>query len=60
MELNTHAKSVALLRSEALKYNPYLAYSGAGYIYDPNNINEQLEFLKTELEKTILLLKDAN
>lgn len=60
MELNTHTKSVALLRSEALKYNPYLAYSGAGYIYDPNNINEQLEYLRTEVEKTILLLKDAN
>lgn len=60
MELSTHAKSVALLRSEALKYNPYLAYTGAGYIYDPNNITQQLEYLKTEVEKTILLLKDTN
>ena len=60
MELNTHTKSVALLRSEAVKYNPYLAYSGAGYIYDPNNINEQLEFLKAEVERTIILLKEAN
>lgn len=60
MELSTHAKSIALLRSEALKYNPYLAYSGAGYIYDPNNITQQLEYLKTEVERTILLLKDAN
>lgn len=60
MELNRHCKSVALLRSEAEKYNPYLAYSGAGYIYDPNNITEQLNFLKTEVEEVILLLKDAN
>ena len=60
MELSTYAKSVALLRSEALKYNPYLAYGGAGYIYDPNNINEQLDYLMSELERTILLLKDAN
>ena len=59
MELSTHAKSIALLRSEALKYNPYLAYSGAGYIYDPNNIDQQLEYLKDEVEKTILLLKDT-
>lgn len=60
MELSTHAKSIALLRSEAQKYNPYLAYGGAGYIYDPNNIDEQLNFLKIEVERTILLLKDAN
>lgn len=60
MDLSTHAKSIALLRAEAQKYNPYLAYSGAGYIYDPDNINQQLEFLKKEVEKTILLLRDAN
>lgn len=59
MELSTHAKSIALLRSEALKYNPYLAYSGAGYVYDPNNINQQLEYLKNEVEKTIILLKEV-
>lgn len=59
MELSTHAKSIALLRSEALKYNPYLAYSGAGYIYDPNNIDQQLNYLKDEVEKTILLLKET-
>ena len=60
MELNRHSKSVALLRSEAEKYNPYLAYGGAGYIYDPKNITEQMNFLKTEVEEVILLLKDAN
>lgn len=60
MELSTHAKSVALLRSEAQKYNPYLAYGGAGYVYDPNNIDQQLEYLKTEVEQTIILLKEAN
>ena len=60
MELSTHAKSIALLRSEAQKYNPYLAYSGAGYIYDPDNINQQLEYLKKEVEQAILLLRDTN
>lgn len=60
MELSTHAKSIALLRAEAQKYNPYLAYSGAGYIYDPDNINQQLEYLKKEVEQAILLLRDAN
>ena len=60
MELSTHAKSIALLRAEAQKYNPYLAYSGAGYIYDPDNITQQLEYLKKEVEQAILLLRDTN
>ena len=60
MELSTHAKSIAILRAEAQRYNPYLAYTGAGYIYDPNNIDQQLEYLRVELERAILLLKDAN
>lgn len=60
MELNTHSRSIALLRSEAEKYNPYLAYGSAGYIYNPNNITEQLEYLKTEIEQTILILKESN
>ena len=60
MELSMHAKSIALLRNEAEKYNPYLAYGSSGYIYNPNNITEQLDYLKTEIEQTILLLKEAN
>lgn len=60
MEVNTHTRSIALLRNEAEKYNPYLAYGSEGYIYNPNNIREQLEYLKTEIEQTILLLKESN
>ena len=60
MELSMHAKSIALLRTEAERYNPYLAYGSEGYIYNPNNITEQLEYLKTELEQTILIIKDSN
>lgn len=60
MELSLHAKSIALLRSEAEKYNPYLAYGSAGYIYNPNNISEQLNYLKTEIEETIIILKESN
>lgn len=59
MELNTHARSVALLRSEALKYNPYLAYENEGSIYNPNNIRQQLDYLKTEIAQTILMIRDA-
>lgn len=60
LELSMHAKSLALLRQEAERYNPYLAYGNAGYIYNPNNITEQLGYLKTEIEQTILILKESN
>ncbi len=57
--LSTHSQSVATLRSEAEKYRPYLAYTGAGYLYNDNVINEQLDFLKTEIEDTIAVVKEA-
>ena len=60
MELNTHTKSIALLRNEAQRYNPYLAYGNEGYIYNPNNITEQMNILKNEIKETILILKDTN
>lgn len=59
LELNTHSKSVANLRMEAEKYRPYLAYTGAGYLYNDNVINQQLDYLKTEIENTIVILKEA-
>ncbi|MDR1327268.1 MAG: hypothetical protein LBJ74_02540 [Heliobacteriaceae bacterium] len=60
MELSLHTQAVTTLRVEAEKYNPYLAYGGAGYIYNVQNIDEQLEYLKAEIEQTIVVLKDAN
>ena len=60
MELSTHANSIALLRNEAQKYNPYLAYSGEGYLYNPNNIQQQLGYLKSEIKEVILVLRDVN
>lgn len=60
MEVSLHAQSVSLLRSEAERYNPYLAYTGAGSIYNSNNIDQQLEYLKYELEQAIIVLKEAN
>lgn len=59
LTLSTHSQSVATLRSEAEKYRPYLAYTGAGYLYNDNVINEQLDYLKTEIEETIVVLKEA-
>lgn len=60
LDLSLHARSIALLRNEAVRYNPYLSYGNSGYIYNPNNIQEQLGFLKTEIEQTILILKESN
>lgn len=59
IQLSTHARSVALLRTEALKYNPYLSYENEGSIYNPNNIQEQLNYLKTEIKQTILVLREV-
>jgi hypothetical protein len=60
MELSMHARSIALLRTEAEKYNPYLAYGSSGYIYNPNNLREQLDYLKDEIKQTILILRESN
>ena len=57
MEINGYVKSIATLRKEALTYQRYLAYQTTGSIYNPENINNQLEYLKEELTNTILLLK---
>ena len=59
MDLRLHATSVSKLRSEAEKYKSYLAYSGAGKIYNSANIDQQLEYLKNEIETTIMILKEA-
>ena len=60
LELSAHTQSLATLRAEAEKYRPYLAYSGGGYLYNDNVINEQLEYLREEIEDTIAILKQVN
>lgn len=60
LELSMHTKSIALLRTEAAKYNPYMAYGGPGYLYNPNSLTEQLGYLRIEIEKTLIILKEAN
>lgn len=59
LDVSLRAKTISQLRSEAEKYKPYLAYSGAGKIYDSENIDEQLTLLKYEIETTIVILKEA-
>ncbi len=60
MPLGTHAKSIATLRSEAERYNKYLAYQSSGAIYAPDNVNQQLDYLRQELEDVLVILKQVN
>lgn len=57
MEINGYVKSLSLLRKEAIVYQRYLAYQTTGSIYNPENINQQLEYLKEELNTAIIMLK---
>ena len=57
MEINRYAKSLAQLRKEALIYQRYLAYQTTGSIYNPENINQQLQYLLEELNTAIIMLK---
>ena len=56
-EVNRYVKSIAALRREAVTYQRYLAYSSSGPIYNPDNINQQLQYLLEELNSAILLLR---
>lgn len=59
-EINQAVKSIAQLRKEALVYQRYLAYQSTGSIYNPENINQQLQYLLKELNDTILLIRQIN
>lgn len=56
-EVNRYVKSISALRREAVTYQRYLAYSSSGSIYNPDNINQQLQYLLEELNTAILLLR---
>ncbi|MBR6127593.1 hypothetical protein IKQ21_07915 [bacterium] len=57
-EVNRYTKSISTLRREAVTYQRYLAYTESGSIYNPENISQQLEYLKEELNSAILLLRE--
>ncbi|MBR2430325.1 hypothetical protein IKB17_02530 [bacterium] len=57
MEINRYVKTVAQLRREAVVYQKYLAYQSTGSIYNPENINQQLDYLFEELNSAVILLK---
>ena len=60
MEVNQSVKTIAQLRREAVTYQRYLAYQSTGSIYNPENINQQLQYLLEELNTAILLLKQES
>lgn len=57
MEINQFVKTVAQLRREAVTYQRYLAYQSTGSIYNPENINQQLQYLLEELNTAVIMLK---
>lgn len=59
LELSLRANTISNLRVEAEKYKAYLAYSNAGKIYNSENIDLQLDYLKNEIESVIVILKEA-
>ena len=58
MEINRYTKTLAQLRREAVTYQRYLAYQTTGSIYNPENINQQLQYLLEELNTVVIMLKD--
>ena len=59
IEINQSVKTLAQLRREAVTYQRYLAYQASGSIYNPTNINQQLQYLLEELNNTVILLKQV-
>ena len=59
-EINHSAKTLSQLRREAITYQRYLAYQSTGSIYNPDNINQQLQYLLEELNNAIILLKQED
>ena len=57
-EVNRYTKTLMTLRREAVQYQRYLAYSESGSIYNPENIEQQLDYLKEEINSAILLLRE--
>ena len=59
-EVNQFVKTISQLRREAITYQRYLAYQASGSIYNPENINQQLQYLLEELNQAVILLKQEN
>ena len=58
MELSNQAYNVAVLRREASYYGKYLSYGDEGYIYSPEYVNEQMQYLLKSINEILPILKD--
>ena len=58
IEVNRYVKTIMTLRREAAKYQRYMAYTESGSIYSPANIEQQLDYLKEEINSAILMLRE--
>ena len=58
IEINRYTKTLMTLRREAAQYQRFLAYTESGSIYSPANIEQQLDYLKEEINSAILLLRE--
>ena len=59
MQMNTYVQTVSQLRAESSLYSPYLPYTDRGYIYSPNNIDQQMDYLLKEVEDTLVVLQET-
>ena len=60
MEINQYTKTISQLRREAVVYQRYLAYQASGSIYNPENINQQLQYLLEEINSAIIMLRQEH
>ena len=60
MELSNQAYTVATLRREATYYGKYMSQSEDGYIYSPQYVNEQMQYLLDTINEVLPILKDVD
>ena len=59
LETDLQMQTVANLRAEAVKNTPYMAYGSDGKIYNSVNIDEQISYLKKNIEETITAINNV-
>ena len=58
--VSNRTKSIVSIRNEAKVYSAYLPYQSEGYMYNPEYINNQLQYLLQELDNTLELMKEVD
>lgn len=58
--VSNRTKAMVSIRNEARVYSAYLPYQTEGYMYNPQYISTQLEYLLQELDNTLELMKEVD